>query len=73
QYSGDELKKQMDKGRDQFFKAVGWIENMEEQGEFKYFSAGELESLLRENGITDIKTIKSFGGQAVIVAGRKPS
>ncbi len=73
QYSGDELKKQMDKGRDQFFKAVGWIENMEEQGEFKYFSAAELRSLLRENGITDIKIIKSFGGQAVIVAGRKPS
>jgi ubiquinone/menaquinone biosynthesis C-methylase UbiE len=70
-YAGEEQRELWKKGRDQFNQAVSWIEGKEEEGIFKYLSASELRDLLRENGITGIRVIRSFGDQALIVVGRK--
>lgn len=71
-YPEEEQKGLQDRGRALLNEAIGWIEVKEEEGQFKYFSASELEEMLRQNGIFDIKVTKSFGDQAIIVSGRKP-
>jgi len=72
-YPEEEQAELWKRGRDLFNQAISWIEGKEEEGIFKYFSGLEIRTLLQENGIADIKIIRSFGNQAVIVSGKKPA
>ncbi|MFH1347747.1 MAG: methyltransferase domain-containing protein [Candidatus Margulisiibacteriota bacterium] len=70
---GPERQELLEKGRELLNSAMGWIENEEESGRFKYFSADELKQMLRANGVEIISSQKSFGDQAIIIKGRKTS
>lgn len=70
-YSGAEQEAMLDRARQLFNEAIGWIEVEEESGRFHYFSEEELRQMLAENGITDIAITSSFGGQGLIASGKK--
>jgi SAM-dependent methyltransferase/dienelactone hydrolase len=65
-----ERERLLSQGRELFNSAMGWIENEEERGQFKYFSAGELKNLLKANDCEIEEITYSFGEQAVVVVGR---
>ncbi|MFH1684226.1 MAG: methyltransferase domain-containing protein [Candidatus Margulisiibacteriota bacterium] len=69
----EERQELLEKGRGLLNSAIGWIENEEESGRFKYLPADKLEQMLKANGIEIISSQKSFGDQAIIVKGRKIS
>ena len=72
-YSGSDQAGLWQRARDLFNAAISWIEGKEEEGTFRYLSATEMRTLLQENGVSDVKILKSFGDQVIIAYGKKTS
>jgi len=64
---------ELESARNLLHAAMGWIEDGEESGHFKYHSAEALAAMLLKNGLEIVKTQRSFGNQAEVVVARKPN